>query len=99
MEEHKEKFKGLSQEQSDELIAKLLYDRLISVPSNRLVGRPVKNKPTRPSTIQRPISMKPKKKQYVFNFNDDDDDDDESIAGSVTSSMIETDFSSESESD
>ena len=97
VEEHKDQFRGLSQEQSDDLISKLLYDRLIAVPSKRLVGRPVLNKQPkqRPSTIQRPISMKPKKKQYVPNFIDDDDDD-ESIAGS----MIETtDFSSESESE
>ena len=96
VEEHKEKFKGLSQEESNNLIAKLLYDRLISVPTKKLVGRPVKNiqPKVRPSTIQKPISMKPKKKQYVPNFIDDDDD--ESIAGS----MIETtDFSSESDSE
>ena len=73
VEENKEKFRGLSQEQSDDLIAKLLYDRLIAVPSKRLVGRPVLNKQPkqRPSTIQRPISMKSKKKQYVPNFIDD----------------------------
>jgi len=92
VEEHKNQFKGLSQEQSDELIAKLLYDRLIAVPSKRLVGRPVLNKQPkqRPSTIQRPISMKPKKKYYPH------ESDEESIA----SNMIETtDFSSESESE
>ena len=95
VEKNREKFKGLSQEQSDDLISRLLYDRLIAVPSKKLVGRPVKNKQSkpRPSIIQRPIltSMKPKKKQYV---SSDDDDD-----VSVTSSMIETDMSSESESD
>ena len=66
VEEHKDQFRGLSQEQSNDLISKLLYDRLIAVPSKRLVGRPVLNKQPkqRPSTIQRPISMKPKKKQY-----------------------------------
>ena len=42
VEEHKNQFKGLSQDQSDAVIAKLLYDRLIAVPSKRLVGRPVK---------------------------------------------------------
>jgi hypothetical protein len=42
VEEHKDQFRGLSQEQSDDLIAKLLYDRLIAVPSKRLVGRPAK---------------------------------------------------------
>ena len=91
VEENKEKFQGLSQEQSDELIAKLLYDRLISVPSKRLVGRPVKNvqPKQRPSTIQKPILMKPKKKYYPH------ESDEESIA----SNMIETDFSSESESE
>ena len=96
VEEHKEKFKGLSQEESNNLIAKLLYDRLISVPTKKLVGRPVKNiqPKVRPSTIQKPISMKPKKKHMVPNCIDDDDGD-----VSVTSSMIETDFSSESESD
>jgi len=93
VEEHKDQFRGLSQAQSDNLIAKLLYDRLISVPSKRLVGRPAKNiqPKVRPSTIQRPISMKPKKKQYVPNFTDDDDE-------SVGSSQIETtDYSSESD--
>ena len=96
VEEHKEKFKGLSQEQSNDLIAKLLYDRLIAVPTKKLVGRPVKNiqPKQRPSLIQRPISMKPKKKHIVSNSSDDDDGD-----VSVTSSMIETDFSSESESE
>ena len=44
VEEHKDQFRGLSQEQSDDLISKLLYDRLIAVPSKRLVGRPVLNK-------------------------------------------------------
>ena len=34
VEEHKNQFKGLSQEQSDDLIAKLLYDRLIAVRSD-----------------------------------------------------------------
>jgi hypothetical protein len=93
VEEHKEKFKGLSQEQSDDLISKLLYDRLIAVPSKRLVGRPVLNKQpkVRPSTIQRPISMKPKKKYYPTHESDEE---------SIASSMIETtDFSSESESE
>ena len=96
VEEHKEKFKGLSQEQSNDLIAKLLYDRLIAVPTKKLVGRPVLNKQPkqRPSMIQRPISMKPKKKHIVSNSSDDDDGD-----VSVTSSMIETDFSSDSESE
>ena len=92
VEEHKNQFKGLSQEQSDELIAKLLYDRLIAVPSKRLVGRPVLNKQPkqRPSTIQRPIAMKPKKKYYPAHESDEE---------SIASSMIETDFSSESESE
>ena len=97
VEEHKEKFKGLSQEESNDLISRLLYDRLIAVPSKRLVGRPVKNiqPQVRPSTIQRPISMRqmPKKKHIVSESDDDDGD------VSVTSSMIETDMSSDSEND
>jgi hypothetical protein len=94
LKKNKEKFKGLSQEESNDLISRLLYDRLIAVPSKKLVGRPVLNKQpkARPSTMQRPISMKPKKKHVVS-----DSDDDGYV--SVTSSMIETDMSSESESD
>jgi hypothetical protein len=89
VEENKEKFRGLSREESDDLIAKLLYDRLIAVPSKRLVGRPVKNKPLRPSVIQRPVIAAPRRRNYP-------ESDEESIA----SNMIETtDFSSESESE
>jgi hypothetical protein len=94
VEENREKFKGLSQEESNDLISRLLYDRLIAVPSKKLVGRPILNKQpkTRPSTIQRPIILRQKpKKKHVVSSDDDGD-------VSVTSSMIETsDCSSESD--
>jgi len=97
VEKNKEKFQGLTQDESNDLISRLLYDRLISVPSKKLVGRPVINKPTkpRPSVIQRPIAMKPKKpKKKPVESSDEDDEE------SVAESQIETtDFSSESESD
>lgn len=93
VEENKEKFKGLSQKKSDALIANLLYNRLIAIPAKKMAGRPVLNKQPkqRPSTIQRPISMRPKKKHYTSS----DDEGDMSIA----SSMIETtDCASDSDS-
>lgn len=91
VEKNREQFRGLTQEESNDLIAKLLYDRLIAIPSKKLVGRPILNKQPkpRPSVIQRPIILH-KKKHAI---SDDDDDGDVS----VTSSMVETDYSSESD--
>ena len=94
VEEHKDQFKGLSQEQSDNLISKLLYDRLIAIPSKRLVGRPVLNKQPkqRPSIIQRPVITAQPRKKYHFAHETDEE--------SIASNMIETtDFSSESDSE
>ena len=96
VEKNKEKFKGLSQDESNDLIAKLLYDRLISIPSKKLVGRPIVNKPikVRPSVIQRPILIRQKTKKKPVESSDEEDEE------SVAESQIETtDFSSESESD
>ena len=67
VEKNREQFKGLSQEESNDLIAKLLYDRLIAVPSKKLVGRPVLNKPfkSRPSIVQRPIVLQKRNMSYL----------------------------------
>lgn len=91
--ENKNNLKGLSQQESDELISRLLYERLCMVPSKKLVGRPIKtSKPVKPSVIQRPISMRQKKRQEP---SSEDSDDDVSIA----SNQIETTDNPDSDSD
>ena len=87
IEKNKESLKGLSQSDMDDMISKLLYERLVLLPSKRLVGRPLESskttssqtKKTKPSVIQKPLSMRQRKKKEISSDEDE-----------ITASQIET---------
>ena len=104
IEKNKESLKGLSQGDMDDMISKLLYERLVLLPSKRLVGRPLtvrasplqtqnkttslQTKKTKPSVIQKPLSMRSRRPPKEESSEEDD----------ITSSQIET-TDNESEED
>ena len=93
IEKNQDKLKGLSQEDMDIMISKLLYERLVLLPSKRLVGRPLttttknSSKNHKPSVIQKPLSMRQRRPPKKETSEED-----------IASSQIETtDYESEEE--
>ena len=93
IEKNQDKLKGLSQEDMDIMISKLLYERLVLLPSKRLVGRPltVRAQPlqtqktktisrTKPTIIQKPLSMRARRPTKKESLDEDE----------ISSSQIET---------
>ena len=94
IEKNQDKLKGLSQEDMDIMISKLLYERLVLLPSKRLVGRPLtvraqplqtqktknSSKNHKPTIIQKPLSMRARRPTKKESSDEDE----------ISSSQIET---------